>query len=394
MRRRRPGDHATSSGRRVWACRFVGAHLFPLFAGGDIDWTSDESVARAPLDSRPPRFHVLGVAGNVRGHFTIAENGVPADPRGYVGTFRFGWSPLHRALAWKVDGDSRGLCARRQLRHLARGRWRSEPRVASPRAHDHPDLHQGRFAGRRSRPRRRPRVLPSGGVPRARAHRRRARHRNTLSRATLLVVRHLGRWGCHRRARGDRPRSRRTSGAPDRPPTRGRATHRRALHPGAHAHASPRAPRRGDPLGRMLGDRDGADALPSVVAQQVSTSAGARPRGHPAIPTSGVSGAHGCSRWRRVTVSTMRARLLVVILGAGCGHTSEPTAAARGPAPRGTARRPSVASPVDAGPGATPVSMVWAADASTPPPTARLRLQEPGAANRSQWWCGANSSWR
>jgi hypothetical protein len=92
-----------------------GAHLFPLFAGGDIDWTSDESVARAPLDSRPPRFHVLGVAGNVRGHFTIAENGVPADPRGYVGTFRFGWSPCTelspgRSTVTHVDCALAGNC--------------------------------------------------------------------------------------------------------------------------------------------------------------------------------------------------------------------------------------------------------------------------------------------
>jgi len=63
------------------------AHYFPLFAGGDIGWTADESATRAPLSERPQHFNVLGFDGERHGRMVTAVDGAPADPRGFVGDY-------------------------------------------------------------------------------------------------------------------------------------------------------------------------------------------------------------------------------------------------------------------------------------------------------------------
>lgn len=65
-------------------------HVFPLFAGGDIAWTADESLARGPMTAGPQRFDVLGVDGEVHGNFVTAVDGAPSDRRGFVGVLHFG----------------------------------------------------------------------------------------------------------------------------------------------------------------------------------------------------------------------------------------------------------------------------------------------------------------
>lgn len=65
-------------------------HIFPLFAGGNISWTADESFARAPMTTAPQRFNVLGVDGEVHGHIATAVDGAPSDRRGFVGKYYFG----------------------------------------------------------------------------------------------------------------------------------------------------------------------------------------------------------------------------------------------------------------------------------------------------------------
>lgn len=64
---------------------FGRSHLFPLFAGGDLAWTAEVSAARAPLAEAPQRFQVLGSRGVRHGHILTDVNGVPDDPRGFVG---------------------------------------------------------------------------------------------------------------------------------------------------------------------------------------------------------------------------------------------------------------------------------------------------------------------
>ncbi len=61
------------------------SHLYPLFAGGDLAWTAEASVARAPLTEAPQRFQVLGSRGVRHGEFVTDAHSVPPDPRGFVG---------------------------------------------------------------------------------------------------------------------------------------------------------------------------------------------------------------------------------------------------------------------------------------------------------------------
>lgn len=67
-------------------------HYYSLFAGGDIPWSSDDAVARAPLAARPWRFTVLGFDGEVHGDMVTAPDIVPSDPRGVAGDYTGLWS--------------------------------------------------------------------------------------------------------------------------------------------------------------------------------------------------------------------------------------------------------------------------------------------------------------
>jgi hypothetical protein len=63
-------------------------HFFPLFAGGDVEWTADESVARVPLTEAAQHFNVLGFDGARHGGMVTVPDGVPTDPRGFLGVYR------------------------------------------------------------------------------------------------------------------------------------------------------------------------------------------------------------------------------------------------------------------------------------------------------------------
>lgn len=65
-----------------------GAHYFPLFAGGDIRWTAEESIAQAPLTEAPQHFTVLGFDGKRHGRMVTTTDGATTDPRGFVGEYR------------------------------------------------------------------------------------------------------------------------------------------------------------------------------------------------------------------------------------------------------------------------------------------------------------------
>jgi len=64
-------------------------HVFPLFAGGDVAWTADESVTRTPLIEGPQRFTVLGFDGKSHGQISTSADGVASAARGFVGTSNF-----------------------------------------------------------------------------------------------------------------------------------------------------------------------------------------------------------------------------------------------------------------------------------------------------------------
>ncbi len=68
-----------------------GPHLFPLFAGGDVSWTADESIARAPVTAAPHRFVVLGFDGEVHGHLITTHDQASSDPRGFLGEYQGVW---------------------------------------------------------------------------------------------------------------------------------------------------------------------------------------------------------------------------------------------------------------------------------------------------------------
>jgi hypothetical protein len=65
-----------------------GPHYFPLFAGGDIQWTAEERRARTPMMEGPQHFNVLGFDGERHGDMVTAPDGVTSDPRGFVGDYR------------------------------------------------------------------------------------------------------------------------------------------------------------------------------------------------------------------------------------------------------------------------------------------------------------------
>ena len=68
-----------------------GPHFFPLFAGGDIEWTAEQAVARAPVSMAPQHFNVLGVDGQSHGDFMTKADAVSSAPRGFEGEYRGVW---------------------------------------------------------------------------------------------------------------------------------------------------------------------------------------------------------------------------------------------------------------------------------------------------------------